>query len=106
MFNEGAPGNTVTNGRVNIVTTAAGVNVSGQVKTAAGQPISNARVTISDATGFSRTFQTGPFGYYTFEVIPAGQTYIVTANAKQHSFNASLVAVQDSVVGLNLVANE
>jgi len=58
--------------------TAANASVSGRVLTAGGQGIRNAEVVISGGTLTEpMRVQTGSFGYYNFEGLQTGQTYMV-----------------------------
>jgi subtilisin-like proprotein convertase family protein len=84
---------------------AANVPVSGRVMTAAGQPISQATVRISDDAGNTRVAVTNPFGYYSFEDVAAGRTYTLTASKKRYRFNPVFVTVGDEITGLDIVAN-
>ncbi len=108
MFNEGTPDDNALNGRVNVVfsPTAASVDVSGRVFTPAGQPIKNAEIFLTGGDGVVHTTRSNPLGYYFFEEISVGETYILSAKAKQHTFNPVLVNVLDSMTDLNLIANE
>jgi hypothetical protein len=66
--------------------TAAMVSISGRVVTAAGSGIRNVQVTLMDGSGASRTILTGSFGYYRFDQITAGQTVILSVQAKRFIF--------------------
>lgn len=83
--------------------TAASVPVSGQV-TAAGRGVSNARVTLTGEDGRSRTAQTGAFGYFRFEAVEAGQTYVVAVGSKRFRFAPRVVTVNDELAGLDFEA--
>jgi hypothetical protein len=69
--------------------TAALVQVSGRVVTAKGRGISRARVELIDASGEVRIAYTNSFGYYRFEEVAAGGTYILTVTSKRFTFAAS-----------------
>lgn len=67
------------NGVVMIMaTTAANATLGGRVTAANGSGIRNVRVTLTDTAGKSRTILTGSFGYYSFEEVPSGETYVVS----------------------------
>lgn len=67
--------------------TAAGVTASGRVTTAAGKGIRNIVVTMTDSSGATRTTLSGSSGIFTFEDVPAGETYIFSASGKRFTFN-------------------
>lgn len=90
-------------------TTSALATVAGRVVSANGRPISNAAVTISGGgMQVPMTVSTGHFGYYSFEGLATGQSYIVTVGAKRHTFAnpARVVNVQDDVVDTNFTAEQ
>jgi hypothetical protein len=67
--------------------TAAGVEVSGRVLTAAGLGIRNATVKIKSLSSqFERTIRTSSLGYYSFDSVPAGDTYVVTVSSIRFGF--------------------
>ena len=64
---------------------AAGVSVSGRVTTGAGSGISKVRVTLASASGAATTALTNAFGYYSFEEVTAGQTYVISVSSKGYN---------------------
>ncbi len=88
------------------VPTAAGVSVSGRVLTADGRGIRNARVTLDDLEGNSRTVLTGPFGHYRFDQVAVGASYTVTVSAKRFEFAepSVLISVKDHLTDVDFHA--
>jgi hypothetical protein len=86
--------------------TAAMVSVGGRVITADGRGLANALVYLTDQTGETRTARTSPFGYYRFEEIPAGETYVVSVRHKRYQFAPQMVAVQEELTGLDFTVQE
>ncbi|HVF46849.1 MAG TPA: carboxypeptidase-like regulatory domain-containing protein, partial [Pyrinomonadaceae bacterium] len=87
--------------------TAANVTLSGRVTTAEGNGLRNARVTISgDSLSRPITTTTGAFGYYQFEGLEAGQTYLVTVGSKRFTFQAPsrVITMVDNVSDFDFVA--
>ena len=84
--------------------TAAGVPVSGRVMTKGGSGIRGAVVVIDDGAGYTRRAVTGSFGYYSFDDVPAGETYTVSVTSKRFQFAPQLVTVNDAVEGLDFIA--
>ncbi len=88
---------------------AAGVSLSGRVVTGFGRGVSRVFVTLSGGPLAEpmQTF-TSTFGYYTFNDVPAGQSYIISVSAKRYVFaNPTLVVnVDDNLSGLDFVAEE
>jgi uncharacterized delta-60 repeat protein len=86
-----------------VAPTAASVSVSGRVRTASGSGLSNAIVSLTDRTGIIRTSRTNPFGHYRFDDIEAGQTVIISVNAKGYQFQPQLLSVYGSIVDVDFV---
>lgn len=84
-------------------TTAAGVTVSGRVFSPEGYGLRNATVSITDPVGVTRTARTSSFGYYTFEGIEVGGTYVVSVGSKSYSFGPRTITVNDAVVDLDFI---
>jgi hypothetical protein len=61
-------------------------SVGGRAVTADGRGISNARVTMTDQSGETRTALTNGFGYYRFDNVPAGATYVFSVWHRRYEF--------------------
>lgn len=85
--------------------TAASVSVSGRV-VSGKSGISRAIVSVINSDGSVRTAKTNSFGYYSFENVLAGDTYIFTATAKSYSFSPQVISINDAVENLNFTAIE
>ncbi|MGD9563546.1 MAG: LamG-like jellyroll fold domain-containing protein [Pyrinomonadaceae bacterium] len=85
---------------------AAGVTVGGRVVTANGRGVSKVRIQVTDAAGNMRTALTNPFGYYRFDDVPAGGTYIIQLNSKRHLFgnNPAVLFVGDELTNVDFTA--
>jgi hypothetical protein len=86
--------------------TAASVPVGGRVTTANGRGISRARVELTDARGETRMANTNLFGYYRFETVAAGETYVLSVKSKRHTFasNTSVLFISEDVADVNFTA--
>lgn len=84
--------------------TAAGVLIGGRVFTPAGRGLRNARVTLTDGSGGTRTVLTGVSGYYRFADVSAGETYIINVVSKRYTFAPQVVNVTEDVADLNFTA--
>ena len=82
---------------------AAAVSVSGRVFDPYKRPIRGAMVSITDMSGVSRRAITNTFGYFTISGMPAGESYLLTADARRYTFDPRLLNLQDSVTGLLIV---
>ena len=87
--------------------TAAVVSVSGRVMTAAGRGLRNAVVVLTDSNGVSRRALSSSFGYYRFDNVQAGETYIVSISSKRFRFATPTIvlAVLDEIAGLDFIAD-
>jgi hypothetical protein len=86
--------------------TAAGVSVSGRILTSDSRPIRNVLISIKDDSGETQTALTGPFGYYRFENVVAGRTYVLTVSSRRYRFSQPSVirTVSDDLTGVDFVA--
>jgi hypothetical protein len=107
QFNEGDPAHVPVNGSITLAApTAANTSVSGRVLTADSSAIRNARVVFTDAEGVGRSAVSNPFGYFTVEGLPAGQTYVVSTWAKGYNFDPVTISVVDEISDLEIHALE
>ena len=85
-------------------TTAAHVAVSGRVFSAEGIALRGARVILDDGTGHPMSVVTNAFGYYHFDAVQSGGTYMLNASARGRTFTPRVVTVNDELTGVNLEA--
>jgi endonuclease G len=96
---------TATNGVVTILApTAAASQISGRVMTTDGRAVSRARVTLTDQNGETKSALTNPFGYYRFETVAAGETYVITVQHKRYVFVAQVINVSENINELIITA--
>lgn len=87
---------------------AALASISGRVSSPSGAGIKSVILSIQDASrGFILTTITGPFGYYRFDRLGVGRSYVITLTAKRFTFTSSpmLITLDDEISGLDWVAN-
>lgn len=108
IFNEGAPIDVTVDGQVVVALapTAAAVSLGGRLLTTTGRGIANARVTITDTMGASRTVSSNPAGHYRFENVTPGQTYIVNAVSKRYTFRPLAASVVEDLTNFDLIAEQ
>ncbi|CAN5439737.1 hypothetical protein BH20ACI1_BH20ACI1_14230 [soil metagenome] len=87
--------------------TAASVSIGGRVMTASGRGIRNVYITLTDSNGNNRLAVSTAFGYYRFEDVAAGETYIISASAKQYTFSqpTQVLNINEDADGINFIAN-
>lgn len=85
-------------------TTAAGVSIEGRVLSTDGFGLNNVRVLLTDSRGVTRTALTSSFGYYRFDSVPAGNSFVLGAGSKRYSFSQRVIEVFDSLTEVDLVA--
>ena len=86
--------------------TAANVTIEGRVTTLDGQGVRNAHITLTDSSGAIRTAQTVTFGYYRFDDVRAGATYVLTISSRRFVFSnpTRILTVSDALTGIDFVA--
>lgn len=91
-------------GAVNILgPSAATAALGGRVITADGTGISRAQVTATRANGEVLSALTSPFGFYQFEDLAVGETYVISVRHKWFQFNPSsqVVTLLEDTKSLN-----
>jgi alpha-tubulin suppressor-like RCC1 family protein len=85
--------------------TAANVYVTGRV-TNGKRGLVRAIVSVTDSSGTTRMAHTTSFGYYRFEGLPAGQTYVFNVTAKHYQFAPQVVVLNDNLADFDFIAIE
>lgn len=85
------------------VPTAASVTISGRV-VSRNRGIAKVFVYLADQTGETRIALTNSFGYYRFEDVRAGETYIVNVRSKRHQFSPQIVSVNGEMSAVDFIA--
>jgi hypothetical protein len=90
-----------------LVPTAANASVGGRVLTNDGSGISRMNVILTDGTGNSRSVSTNSFGFYKFDDVTTGGTYVLTVSNKKYLFTDSprVVNVQDNLSDIDFRAS-
>jgi hypothetical protein len=89
--------------------TAAQASISGRVTTAEGAGIRNANVVITgNSLSEPRVVTTGSFGYFSFDGLTVGETYVVTVNSQRYTFSvpSRVITLVDNVVDADFTANQ
>jgi hypothetical protein len=101
---------TVQNGfwTSNLAPTVAQVSIGGRVALSNGQGIRSALVMLTAPSGETRFATTSSFGYYRFETVAVGETYLLTVFSKRFVFSnpTLVVAVNDELDNLDFTAME
>ncbi len=90
------------------VVSAANASLGGRISTASGRGVPFAKVTVAGGNlPEPKTVIANAFGYYRFGQLPAGQTYVVTVNAKRFTFASPsrIVSLDDDVSDADFVAD-
>ncbi|MGD9562643.1 MAG: carboxypeptidase regulatory-like domain-containing protein [Pyrinomonadaceae bacterium] len=90
------------------IPTAATVSVSGRVSTANGRGIRNVNVSLLASNGSVLTTRTSTFGYFRFDEIEVGETYVITVSSKRFTFGqaSQLLSVNDELTNVDFVAEQ
>ncbi len=81
---------------------ASGV-IQGGVFSGDGRNVPKAFVTLS-GNGATFTAMTNPFGYFRFNEVPFGETYIVQVRSKQYVFAPQIITFNEDINDLNFTA--
>ncbi len=86
--------------------TAAHVTVSGRVLNSEGRGVRYARVAITDNSGNARIINTGPYGYYHFDDVESGQSYVISVMSRRYSYLPRLLQVTDNISDVDFVPGQ
>lgn len=88
--------------------TAANVSIGGRITTSNGQGIQNVRVVLTSLNGTTQFSMTGSFGFYRFDDVEVGETYILTVLSKRFVFAnpMQIISVSEELNYLDFVAIE
>jgi len=104
VFNEGDLETVVTNGEVELSNAEPNqAEITGRVLTGIGAGVPNARVTLTDPSGRSRTVVSNGFGFYRFAGLQVGQTYTVRVEFRAVSVTPVTVSVTGQTVNADLI---
>lgn len=75
--------------------------------TMSGRGIMNVRLSLTDSSGQIRTAATTAFGYYRFDEVQAGETYILSAIGKHYTFSqpTQVLNINEETTQVNFIAN-
>jgi hypothetical protein len=81
--------------------TAAGVSIGGRVVSEIGRGLPYVTITMTDSDGVIRTAWTNTFGYYRFNDLPGGQTYVAAFSSRGRRTVTTTIMALDSINDLN-----
>lgn len=88
------PSNTLgTTGAINGIaylasgTLVAQADISGRITDSSGTGVGNVTIRLTGGTGPNLAAITNPFGYYRFQAVPTGSTYVLTPLRKMYTFS-------------------
>jgi len=84
--------------------TASGVSISGRILTNDGRELQNAMVKITDAAGNVTYARSSSLGYFRFDQIDSGQTYVISVASKRFTFVPRVVNVTGDLFEVDLIA--
>jgi hypothetical protein len=87
-----------------LVPTAAPVKVSGRLLNLNGRAVSKARLVLTDSNGVTRMVTTNSFGYYKFEDLEAGETYIIGGFHKSYTIAPQVISLVEDLTEQTLFA--
>jgi hypothetical protein len=87
--------------------TSASVSVGGRVLLGKGSGIANARLTLTGANGEAKTVLSNQFGYYRFDGVSVGETYILSVGSKRFQFEqpTQVLTITDDMSDVNFTAS-
>ena len=107
MFNEGDSLTLTENGQVELSAAAPDqAEINGRVLTPFGSGVPNARVTLTDTAGQTRTTVSNGFGYYRSGDLQIGQTFTIRVESRSWRFTPLMVSLSSESVSMDMIAGE
>lgn len=102
------PNNSFGYGRVDALSavtapTASFVKISGRVVSTDDRGIRDAIIGLTGPNSIPATARTNAMGYFVFDSVMPGETYILTISSKQYSFLPRTLSVFDEITGLEIL---
>ena len=85
---------------------AATYNLSGKVTTSTGNGLKNATVAITDSHGALRKAITTSFGFYQFDNVTLGESYVMYVVSKRFRFSTRNVVITDTLTNVDFTGIE
>jgi hypothetical protein len=82
------------------------LEISGRVLTPDGRGLRNAVVRLTDSNGTQRTATTSSFGFYGFDNVSPGETYVLGVESKRYRFGARILLVTQSLSDQDITGSE
>lgn len=83
--------------------TSSAASLGGRVLTPGGFGLAKTRVVLTDSSGISQFATTSSFGYYRFDNLEVGQTYLINVANKTYRFQPRVVSLSDDILDLDFV---
>jgi serine protease AprX len=98
----------VASGVVPVTPTTPNVTVSGRVISSGGSGRGNALLTMRDVNGVERQTYSNTFGYFYFDEVPVGQTFVLSAYWRKRDFQQVeiIITTKDNIENLEFVTVE
>jgi serine protease inhibitor ecotin len=72
--------------------------------TADGRGVANASISMTDSSGVTRQARTSGFGYYRFDDVATGATYVMAVQSKRYQFQPRTVTVGEEISNEDFIA--
>jgi len=82
--------------------TAAPVSIAGRITTRDGRGVSGATVSVMDQNGVAFSVRTDSQGFYLFESVPGGLSYVLMVKSEAFNFSPRVLTAYADVSGLNI----
>jgi hypothetical protein len=82
--------------------TAGAVSIAGRIMTRDGRGVSGATVSVMDQNAVTFSVRTDSQGFYRFESVPGGQSYVLMVKSETFSFSPQVLTAYADVSGLNI----
>jgi hypothetical protein len=107
MLNEGEPQARSTDGEITVSETPADSDsIGGRLITSTGEAVAKARVVLTAGSGETRFVYVDELGYFNFDRITPGETYVISVDSDSHKFTPQTVGAGQGMTQLTLIAEQ
>ena len=68
-----------------------------------GRGVGSAAVTLTDSQGVSRRVNTSARGYYSFDDVETGQTYVMAVTSRRFQFEPRVINITDNLANFDFI---
>ena len=107
LLNEGEPQIRATDGEITITGASTDSDsIGGRLITSTGEAVTKAQVILTSGSGEIRLVYVNELGYFNFDKVTIGETYVISVESSSHKFTPQTVSAGEGVTQLTIIAEQ